>query len=212
MTNWLQRYSVPVVLAVLLHAFFAVSPAAFGFGTTSKENEFIFEPNAVSASLVILERVQTASEVVPPVPDVSGPVVPIAMPEPADDPVDTEVEPVQTEEDLEALKQLRLQELRDSIFDNELRREGDELAAQDMEDEGTTYVNAIYSAVVVKWTRPPSATRTMEAVVKVELFPNGELNSASLVKSSGNDAFDRSTLAAVKSVERFSGSRKFSTL
>ena len=43
----------------------------------------------------------------------------------------------------------------------------------------------------------------MSATLQVELFPNGDLNVVSLLVSSGDTAFDRSALQAVRKVSRF---------
>ena len=199
-----RDYTIPFVLAVLLHSFALVSPVVFGFGNGDRNQEPVFKPRTISATLVILETTpQTAGLALQPSAD-PAPIAPLPVADDEQESPDTAEEMEQTEEEREALRQLRLEELRNQIFDQELLLESQELATSNMEAEGTTYVNAIYSAIVVKWSRPPSAKRDMEAVVLVELFPNGELNTASLVQSSGHDAFDRSTLAAVRSVKKFS--------
>jgi len=43
----------------------------------------------------------------------------------------------------------------------------------------------------------------MEALLKVHLVPTGEVVDVALVKSSGNDAFDRSAVLAVQKAGRF---------
>lgn len=199
-----RDYTVPFVLAVLLHSFALVSPMVFGFGNGDSSQEPVFKPRAITATLVILETTPQTTSVAPHPTDDPAPVAPLPVEDDEQESLENDEELEQTEAEREALRQLRLEELRNQIFDQELLLEGQELLDGDMEAEGTTYVNAIYSAIVVKWSRPPSATRDMEAVVQVELFPSGELNTASLVQSSGHDAFDRSTLTAVRSVKKFS--------
>ena len=43
----------------------------------------------------------------------------------------------------------------------------------------------------------------MSAVVEMNLFPSGEVDSARIVTSSGDEAFDRSALQAIYRAERF---------
>jgi colicin import membrane protein len=43
----------------------------------------------------------------------------------------------------------------------------------------------------------------MAAGILVELFPTGDLNTVSLLDSSGSASFDRSALAAVRKARRF---------
>lgn len=51
------------------------------------------------------------------------------------------------------------------------------------------------------WRYPPSARPDMRVEVRIQLVPTGEVINASLVTSSGNEALDRSVLAAVKRAE-----------
>ena len=48
------------------------------------------------------------------------------------------------------------------------------------------------------WSRPPSARRGMRATLDIRLIPGGEVVSVTLVKSSGNAAFDQSAVTAVQ--------------
>lgn len=62
----------------------------------------------------------------------------------------------------------------------------------------------IQALVQRNWRIPATARNGMEAVVQIRLFGNGEIDQASIVKSSGDQAFDRSALQAVYRTERFS--------
>lgn len=48
------------------------------------------------------------------------------------------------------------------------------------------------------WSRPPSARRGMQATLEIRLIPGGEVVGVTVVKSSGNAAFDQSAVAAVQ--------------
>lgn len=203
MAKHIRDYSVPVLLAVLLHGFAAASAYVFDVSGASSENSRVFEPNTISVSLLVLERETRKSNVSPNIQD-SVPSVNMS-PETGDEEGDSDLadEFEQTEEERRVLERIRLEELRNQIFDQGLIRETEGFQDAIFDEESTSYVNAIYSAIVVKWSRPPSATRDMETVLQVELFPNGELDTVELLESSGHEAFDRSTIAAVKAVKKF---------
>jgi len=80
--------------------------------------------------------------------------------------------------------------------DEFLQAQNDALMAQ-------SYMGVIQQAVKRNWTRPPSARREMEVVLILQLIPTGEVISVSVLKSSGNAAFDRSAVNAVNKAHRF---------
>jgi len=57
--------------------------------------------------------------------------------------------------------------------------------------------------VVNYWSRPPSARNGMECELSVQLVPTGEVVSVTLIRSSGNSAFDSSAINAVKKAGAF---------
>ena len=57
--------------------------------------------------------------------------------------------------------------------------------------------------VVNYWSRPPSARNGMETLLSIQLIPTGEVVSVSVLKSSGNGAFDRSAINAVEKAGSF---------
>ena len=54
------------------------------------------------------------------------------------------------------------------------------------------------------WNRPPSARNNMEAEVRISLSPFGDLLDITMVQSSGNEAFDRSVMQALRNAAPFS--------
>ena len=70
-------------------------------------------------------------------------------------------------------------------------------------DLAMAYTDAIRAAIEDNWSRPPSARRDMEVVLRLQLIPTGEVVSVSVVRSSGNEAFDTSAINAVKKAARF---------
>lgn len=61
----------------------------------------------------------------------------------------------------------------------------------------------IQALVQRNWRIPATARNGMEAVVSIRLLGNGEIDQASILRSSGDQAFDRSALQAVYRTERF---------
>jgi len=61
----------------------------------------------------------------------------------------------------------------------------------------------IQRAVELNWSRPPSARRGMQAILRVSLVPTGGLTSVDIVESSGDSAFDRSAMQATQKAAPF---------
>jgi len=62
----------------------------------------------------------------------------------------------------------------------------------------TSYEADINARIVNRWSRPPSARLGMNCDLRLVLVPTGELVSVTLVRSSGNEAFDRSAELAAR--------------
>jgi colicin import membrane protein len=52
------------------------------------------------------------------------------------------------------------------------------------------------------WSRPPSARNGMTVVVQINMLPDGSITNATVVRSSGDSAFDSSAVTAVRNVGR----------
>lgn len=88
----------------------------------------------------------------------------------------------------------------------ELRRAAEQRRAEQAaaaNQEINRYTAAIRDAVAANWSVPPSARNGMTVVLRLNLVPTGEVVSAEVVQSSGDDAFDRSAVRAVQKAERF---------
>ena len=107
----------------------------------------------------------------------------------------------------DAVRRQKLEALADASFLDALEDEALDLQAQseaaDSEAVAQSFQLGIYQAVVGNWSRPPSARNGMQAKLRVELVPTGDVVAVSLVESSGNGAFDRSAEAAVRKARRF---------
>lgn len=118
---------------------------------------------------------------------------PTVKPKPVEPKIETKSapEPILNTE-LEALELSQAMEEEEMMFE----------AVDDL-DIAQNYVAIIAQAVQNSWSRPPSARNNMEVELTIQLIPTGEVVSVSIVRSSGQLAFDRSAVNAVKKAERF---------
>ncbi len=205
----LRDYSLPLLLAFGVHAAVAFTLSQ-GWKPPPMEPRVV-APNIVDAALLVLER--PAPKPAPPAPP--PPPAPKPQPEqPVAEVQKPKVDPLAEQrrerEDAERERQReeearkkRLEALAESAFEEELAREMMDLGEDTDDPAALTYADAIYRAVVANWSRPPSARNDMEAQLRVELIPTGEVVSVTVISSSGNNAFDRSAEAAVHKARRF---------
>jgi TonB family protein len=76
-------------------------------------------------------------------------------------------------------------------------------AAATSAEMAASYAALIQQTVINYWSRPPSARNGMETLLSIQLIPTGEVVSVSVVKGSGNNAFDQSAVNAVKKAGNF---------
>ena len=96
----------------------------------------------------------------------------------------------------------RQQEMEDQ-FSEALAEEEEFLEAETAAEQAQSNVALISSRIEQNWSRPPSARRGMTCELLLQLVPTGKVVNVSVVKSSGNSAFDRSAEQAVKKAEQF---------
>ena len=77
-------------------------------------------------------------------------------------------------------------------------------AAATSAEMAASYAALIQQTVINYWSRPPSARNGMEILLSIQLIPTGEVVSVSVIRSSGNSAFDRSAINAVEKAGSFS--------
>ena len=197
---YVKRYAIAFTVALVLHVTLFVSLQAAIETLTPEADKTILEPRPLKARLIRM-RPQVA------IPDTSNNVISPAPANIEDEKLPTDL--TDREDELSQLERLkkereaRLAELRNRAFRDAV---GEELTAETLEaieDVSQVYIAEIYLAVVQNWSRPPSARNDMSAIVLVELFPSGDLNTVGVIESSGNDAFDRSALNAVKRAAPF---------
>lgn len=206
----LRDYSLPLLLAFGVHAAVALALAQ-GWKPPPVEPRVV-APNIVDAALLVLERPKPRPAPRSTPPSAPEPQVkpqrPVAeVPKPKVDPLAEqrrqEAEAERRRQREEEARQKRLEALADSSFDDLLEREMMDLGQDAADTASLTYFQGIYSAIVANWSRPPSARNDMEARLRVELIPTGEVVSVTVISSSGNGAFDRSAEAAVRKARRF---------
>lgn len=95
-------------------------------------------------------------------------------------------------------RQRMLQEL-----EEDLKAENLSSAADESENEALSYKQVIFNKVRDNWSRPPSARTGMKCELLIEIVPTGRVVTVTVVKSSGNSAFDRSAQQAVYKAESF---------
>jgi colicin import membrane protein len=66
-----------------------------------------------------------------------------------------------------------------------------------------SYADMIRRRVEQNWSRPPSAQKGMEVLLEIQLVPTGYVTGVSVLRGSGNTAFDLSAQQAVRKSERF---------
>ena len=100
-------------------------------------------------------------------------------------------------------KQRQLREQAEQELAEAIEQENQLALAQSDADVANSYIALITEVIQNNWSRPPSARNNMETELALKLVPTGEVISVKVVKSSGNEAFDRSAETAVLKAERF---------
>lgn len=93
---------------------------------------------------------------------------------------------------------LAQQSLEQALLDEEAL-----LEAEEHEIEAQSYTADFARRVGANFIPPPSARTGMTCVLDIQLVPTGRIISVNLSTSSGDDAFDRAAIQAVRKVEVF---------
>ena len=78
------------------------------------------------------------------------------------------------------------------------RQAEEEQLARQAERARSRFVGVWADQVRSAWTRPPGTTDGLEAIVRVRLLPDGEVQSIEIQRSSGDSTFDRSVEQAIR--------------
>ena len=122
---------------------------------------------------------------------------PAAKPKPVPKP--KPVEPVKAEPKQPKIDQKQLEKELASA----LASEEEFLLDQSDAQLASSYAAYMRGRIENNWSRPPSARLGMKVVLQIQLVPTGQLVSVTVLKSSGNSAFDRSAEQAVRKVGQF---------
>lgn len=128
-----------------------------------------------------------------PEPKVIEPAVPNVV-----EKAEADVEPADDKPDIETVRSAFADAINEALMQEENARK----AVTD-DEKAMAYVSQIRREIIQKWSRPPSARNGMETLLRVRLIPTGEVIDVKVEDSSGNDAFDRSAIQAVRKAERF---------
>lgn len=209
---WAQ-YGVPLLLAVVVHIVAALALME-GWGGVREPERVLFR-ESISAQLLTIEAAapEPAAVTQPPRRVESPP-----RPQPAQQrPLPTEAAPARPEPEAprittpdiaprplpEPVPDRRWQEEQAEVFSRALDAEAARMAASQAEAASASHIGAIIRQIERHWSRPPSARPGMQVELLIHLVPTGELVSISIVRSSGNAAFDRSAELAVRQAAPF---------
>lgn len=110
------------------------------------------------------------------------------------------------------LEQKRLAEAErkriETEFAQTLADEEAQINAQEEDRVANSYRQLIQQRLSENWSRPPSARRDMEAVIRIRLVPTGRVVGVTVLESSGDIAFDRSVEQAAFKAEQFTELRQ----
>ena len=192
---------LPALLALVFHGLALVT---FLWAAARDNREFQFEdPMTITAELIVMEARPKPAPPQPKAMPKSAPAKPLPIkPEPEQEPPPPpEPEPEPEPPDPEPAFDENL--LLDEALDLAIADEAAELDASDLDEVAMSYHMGIYQRIVNNWSRPVSARNGMRADLLVHLVPTGEVSNVTLVRSSGDTAFDRSAEMAVRRASRF---------
>ena len=208
--NVVRDYAFPLALALMLHS--GVFALLLQNWQPETDDSRLYEPRAIETTLIVMEKPTPPpapkSEPKPSAPPQTAPP-PKPKPEPAPTPAPPVEKPPKADPEEarraeeERKRQERLRELSKQSTQWALDEELADLRDAETDVETMTYAAAIRQAIIEAWSRPPSARLGMQARLRVELVPSGDLLTVTLLESSGNPAFDRSAEQAVRKVKRF---------
>ena len=203
----LRDFGWPLALALLLHGA-VIGALGRDWGGDLDETR-IAAPRILQAELLTMEspkrrkREPIVERLPPPKPAPPKPKPkPAPAPKPPEAPPPPDLEAERREREA-AQRQERLRELAEQS--TLLALEDETIAPGEADADTMTFVAAITGAIVLEWSRPPSARNDMQARLQVDLTPAGDLLGVQVVDSSGNEAFDRSAEAAVRKAARTLG-------
>jgi colicin import membrane protein len=208
----IRNYSVPLLLALLLHL--AVAGLLLQGWVSAPKTADVIKPKVVNASLIVMQERRKPQPIQKPKPKPKAvPAVkkveakPKATPQPRTDAAKVAADKKKAAQaQAEQQRQQRLAalgQMADAALEQSLERESVSLLRDEEALAAQSFRAGIYELVRKNWSRPPSARNGMSARLLVELIPTGEVIAVEVVESSGNSAFDQSAEQAVRQARRF---------
>ena len=211
---WIRDYSLPLVLALLVHL--AAAAMLLQSWTPAPKIADVIKPQVVNASLIVMQApAKPAAPAPKPQPKPAAVTAkakktpkPSATKQPSTAEKAKAAAARKKAAEAEAAERRRLQlaalgDMADAALEQSLERESVSLLRDEEAQIAQSYRAEIYELVRQNWSRPPSARNGMSARLLVELIPTGEVISVAVVEGSGNAAFDQAAEQAVRQARRF---------
>ena len=215
-------YSVAVLLSLLLHA---VLVAAFFVDWQPETERVMVQPQYIEAKLVALTP-KAKAEPAKPKSKPAKPKVDLAAQRRKEERRKAEIAARKKAAEKKRLEQEKLaaaeRERKEKQRQEELRRQQEAerkrvetefaealaaeqalINAQKDEQAANSYRQLIQQRLSENWSRPPSARLGMETLIRIRLVPTGRIVGVTVLKSSGDSAFDRSVEQAALKAEQF---------
>ena len=215
-------YSVAVLLSLLLHA---VLVAAFFVDWQPETERVMVQPQYIEAKLVALTP-KAKAEPAKAKPKPAKPKVDLAAQRRKEERRKAEIAVRKKAAEKKRLEQEKLaaaeRERKEKQRQEELRRQQEAerkrvetefaealaaeqalINAQKDEQAANSYRQLIQQRLSENWSRPPSARLGMETLIRIRLVPTGRIVGVTVLKSSGDSAFDRSVEQAALKAEQF---------
>lgn len=204
----------PLVATVILHAILLSLMSANWVSErtiTVKPREYA---KAIDARLIDAQTLKPKPKASPkpkakpkPKPVAKKPVAqakpkPAAKPKAAAQPKKTEPK-VETKPDEPKMSAEELARLAKADLARAMASEEEAQQAATADQMSVSFQALIQRTVTQYWSRPPSARNGMEVLLALQLVPTGDVVGVTVLKSSGDTAFDRSAINAVRKAERF---------
>ncbi|ODS22589.1 protein TolA [Candidatus Endobugula sertula] len=115
-----------------------------------------------------------------------------------------QAEALKYQQELEKKRQTELEQqaLMQALAEEKARLDAEKQAAED-DALVQSYIALMADRVEQNWSRPPSARNGMEVLLRIQLVPTGQVIRVDVIQGSGDSAFDRSAIRAVKRADRF---------
>ncbi|WP_019530669.1 energy transducer TonB [Dasania marina] len=209
----LKSLTLPIIITLLMHGFIVAALLIDWSGerTIIKRQT----PKYVEAKLVTLEKPKAKPKPkVKQAPPPKKAIKPIIEAQPKEPPKVLNKDIVDpnklAQEQQQLAEQRRLQAEKDKLLQNVVADITDAISdarenQQELSDAelANSHIALITQAIERNWSRPASARNGMKVELVLDLVPTGEVINVSVVKGSGNAAFDRSAVAAVKRAKQF---------